>query len=128
MEILFLIGRVLFGGFFVLNAMNHFGKTGMLADYAASRGVKSPKFTVVFSGLFILLGGLGVILGVWVQWAILLLALFLIPVSFKMHNYWTDTDPLMKMANMVNFTKNMALLGAALTLLAIPEPWVFSLF
>jgi len=28
----------------------------------------------------------------------------------------------------VNFTKNVALLGAALTLLAIPQPWTVSLF
>ena len=33
-----------------------------------------------------------------------------------------------KMSERVNFTKNMALLGAALILLAVPQPWTVSLF
>jgi hypothetical protein len=44
-----------------------------------------------------------------------------------MHNYWADTDPQMRQANEIQFHKNLALLGAALMLLAIPEPWVLSL-
>ncbi|MBI5221628.1 MAG: hypothetical protein HY979_02390 [Candidatus Magasanikbacteria bacterium] len=44
-----------------------------------------------------------------------------------MHNFWKDTDQNMKMSNYVNFTKNMALLGAALMLLVISTPWAMSL-
>jgi hypothetical protein len=40
-----------------------------------------------------------------------------------MHNFWKDEDPQMKMADRINFMKNMALLGALLMLLAIPLPW-----
>jgi hypothetical protein len=32
-----------------------------------------------------------------------------------------------KMGDMVNFTKNVALLGSSLMFLAIPQPWPFSL-
>ena len=31
-----------------------------------------------------------------------------------------------KMGDMVNFTKNMALIGCALMFLAIPQPWPYS--
>lgn len=128
MEILFLVGRILFGGFFVMNGVNHLKKLGMLTGYAQSKSVPSAKFAVFFTGLLLLFGGLGVILGVWVEWAVLALVVFLVGVSFKMHNFWADQDPNMKMSNLVNFNKNMALLGAALVLLAIPAPWPYSVF
>ena len=36
---------------------------------------------------------------------------------FMMHAFWKVQDPMAKMSERVNFTKNMALLGAALILL-----------
>lgn len=127
MNELFLVGRVLFGGFFIYNAVQHFTKGVGLAGYAASKGVPWPKVAVIVSGLLLLAGGLGVLLGVYVDFAILALALFLIPVTFKMHNFWADTDPNVKMSNKVNFLKNLALLGGALALAGVAQPWAYSL-
>jgi uncharacterized membrane protein YphA (DoxX/SURF4 family) len=53
--------------------------------------------------------------------------LFLLPVSFTMHNFWAAQDPMQKMGDMLNFTKNMALIGCVLMFLAIPQPWPYSL-
>ncbi len=128
MAYLFLISRVLFGGYFLMNAFNHLTKSGMMAGYAASKGVPSPKLAVLGSGVLLLIGGAGILLGVYIPLAVLALVVFLIPVSFKMHAYWNDTDPNTKMGNRVNFMKNMALLGASLAFLFIPEPWIYSLF
>ena len=127
MEILFLIGRIIFGGFFLMNALNHFTKTAMLTGYAASKNVPSPRLAVLATGVLLTLGGLGMLLGTYVEWAVLALALFFISVNFKVHDYWRDTDPNTKMMNKINFNKNLALLGAALMVLAIPQPWPFSL-
>jgi putative oxidoreductase len=98
-----------------------------MAPYAASKGVPAPQLAVLGSGVLLALGGLSVLLGVRPKWGVLSLALFLIPVSFAMHNYWTDRDPQMRQNNQIQFSKNLALLGAALMLLAIPEPWALSL-
>lgn len=127
MEILFLIGRVLYGGFFVMQGLNHLMKGDMLAGYAQSKGVPSPKLAVYVSGLMILLGGLGVILGVYIPYSVTLIAIFLVVITFKMHTFWTVQDPMAKMGDMVNFYKNLALLGADLMLLMIAEPWPMSL-
>ncbi|SRR6266481_7726804 len=127
-EIFLLLGRILYGGFFVMSGVNHFKNLGMMSGYAGSKGVPSPKLAVGATGLLLLLGGLGILLGVYVQVAVFLLALFLIPTSFIMHAFWKDTDPNMMMANRVNFMKNIALLGAALMFLAIPGPWAYSAF
>lgn len=47
--------------------------------------------------------------------------------TFSMHNFWAVSDPQMKPADMINFLKNTALVRALLMLLAIPQPWPFSL-
>lgn len=127
MEILFLLARVLFGGYFFLNGVNHFLKSDMMTPYAASKGVPAPKLAVWGSGAMILLGGLGILTGVYVEWAVALLAVFLVVVTFKMHNFWTIEDPNAKMMDMVMFMKNIALLGGSLAFLFIPAPWTFSL-
>ena len=126
MDILFLIGRILFGGYFIMNGLNHLFKGSALAGYASSKGVSQPKLAVFATGLLILFGGIGILLGVYVEYAVLFLALFLIPVSFMMHAFWKISDPMAKMMDQINFMKNMALLGAALMTLAIPMPWLWS--
>lgn len=129
MPYIFLIGRLIYGGYFFYSAVSgHFMKRGMLSNYAGSKGVIAPKLAVLFSGLLIFFGGLGIILGVYTQWAILAIILFLLPVTFTMHSYWKDADPNAKTSNRNSFMKNMALLGAALMFLAIPTPWMYSAF
>ena len=52
--------------------------------------------------------------------------LFLLPVTLMMHNFWTIADPQMRVMEMRAFQVNMALIGSALTLLAVPQPWEWS--
>ena len=125
---LFVLGRILLGGYFIKNALNHFKNVGALSGYAQSKGVPMAKWSVLLTGLMLFLGGLGILLGVYIQYAVLLLAIFLIVTTFMMHKYWTVSEPMTKMGEEINFYKNLALLGAVLTLLAIPEPWVAALF
>ncbi len=128
MDILFLVGRIIFGGFFIFNGINHFQRLTMMSNYAKSKGVPLPSLAVALTGILLVLGGLSILLGAFPIVGIILLALFLIPTSFMMHNFWTITDPQMKMGEMINFMKNMALLGALFMFLAIPIPWTFGLW
>ena len=127
MEYLFVLGRVLLGGYFILSGINHFKNVQGLAGYARSKGVPMAKEGVLLSGLMMILGGLGVLLGVYIQVSILLLVLFLLVTSLKMHQYWKVTDGMARMGEEINFKKNLALLGALLMLLSLPLPWAFSL-
>lgn len=131
MDVLFLIGRVLFGGYFIMSGINHFVKYTMMSQYTGSKGVPAPGLAVGGSGLLILLGGLSVLLGFWPEIGLWLLVAFLVLVTPKMHNFWAVTDPNQKMVEMVNFTKNVALIGAALMMLKATETafglWPFSL-
>ena len=125
--LLFVLGRVLLGGYFIKNGYGHLSNVKGLAGYAASKGTPMPELAVIVTGVMLLLGGLGILLGVWVKLAVLLLAVFLIGVTFQMHRYWEVEDPMQKMGENVNFYKNLALLGAVLMLLGIPLPWVAAL-
>lgn len=128
MVYLFLLGRILLGGYFIMSGYNHFKNLGMLTGYTQSKGVPMPREAVLLTGLMMVLGGLGVLLGIYTEFSILLLVLFLLGTLIKMHRYWEVTDPMAKMGEMVNFHKNLGLLGALLMLLAIPLPWAMALF
>ena len=124
---LIVLGRVLLGGYFIMSGYNHFQHLQMLTGYAQSKGVPMPKESVILTGLMLVLGGLGILLGFYIGFSIFLLALFLFVTTFTMHQFWKITDQ-SRMGEQINFMKNMALLGALLMLLAIPLPWVMSLF
>src|SRR5580765_7717313 len=124
---LFLLGRILYGGFFVLGGINHFQHLGMMAGFTASKGVPAAKPGVIVSGLLILIGGLLVILGWHVRIGLVFIMAFLAPVTLLMHNYWIETDMMGRINQRVNFQKNVALFGAALMMLMIPRPWPLGL-
>ncbi|HEY8104972.1 MAG TPA: DoxX family membrane protein [Gemmatimonadales bacterium] len=127
MTYLFLAGRLLYGGFFLLSGVNHFRYVSMMAPYAASKGIPAARLGVLGSGTLLILGGLSILLGERPTVGVLLLTIFLVPTSFLMHNYWAVTDPSARQGEQVNFKKNIALLGAAWMLLLIPQPWPLSL-
>ncbi len=127
MEIVFIIGRLLFGGFFLMSGLNHLKNPGGMLGYAAAKGVPYPKLAVLGTGALLLAGGIGVIFGVYPTVSLLLILLFLLPTSFIMHAFWQETDKNLKMNEKINFLKNLALAGAALMLLSLPLPWIWSL-
>lgn len=127
MAIALLVGRIIVGFYFLMNAYNHIFKGSHMTGYAASKGVKSPKAAILVSGLLLLVGGLSVLLGVFVTWGAVALLLFLVPVSVKMHPYWKEADPMAKMSERIAFMKNLALIGFVLMMLSIPTPWAYAL-
>lgn len=126
MNILFLFGRIIFGGYFLMNAWNHFKNHVGLTGYAQSKGVPYPQAGVFVGGVLLLLGGLGILFGIVPEASLTLLIAFLVPVSFKMHAFWKETDPNARMMERVQFMKNMALVGACLMLYALPIPWMYN--
>ena len=116
--IILYLGRILFGGYFIFNGFNHFKMLEMMAGYAQSKGAPVPKISVACSGLLLLLGGASVLFDVFPVAGFIALILFLLPVTLIMHAFWKVQDPTAKMHEMVNFMKNVALLGAVLILLA----------
>jgi putative oxidoreductase len=127
MNIAFLIGRIIFSAFWLMSASDHFTKLDDMSQYAKAKGVPFPKVAVAGTGVLELLGGASMLLGVYPAVGIILLIVFMLGATFQMHTFWTVTDPQMKQADLIHFLKNMAITGALLMLLAMPQPWPFSL-
>jgi uncharacterized membrane protein YphA (DoxX/SURF4 family) len=123
----FIVGRVITGLFFLMNSFNHFKNLKMMAGYAKSKGLPAPEVAVGGTGVLLLLGGLSLLLGYHPTIGAVLLVIFLIGVSFGMHNFWAVQDPQAKMMERIQFLKNMALLGFVLMTLMISRPWPLSL-
>jgi len=114
-----LIGRIIFGGFFIMSGINHFTKLEAMTGYAKYKKLPAAKVGVLVSGLMLLLGGAYVLLGFYVDLGALLLAIFLVLAAVIFHNFWKETDATAKQSEMMNFMKDFALAGAALILFAV---------
>ena len=117
MDVVFLIGRVLFGALFVYSGISgHFAAGEITKAYARQAGAPAPEATVPLTGVVIIAGGLMVILGIWADLGALLIAGFLFLTSFIIHRFWRIADPQMRQMDQVHFSKDLALAGAALVM------------
>jgi putative oxidoreductase len=117
MDILFLIGRILFVIVFISSgATVHLLQRRQGIEYAKSYGVPMAEVGVPLTGLMAVIGGVFVALGLWGDLGALLIAAFLLLITPLMHAFWRETDPMQKQMQLVNFTKNTGLLGGALVL------------
>ncbi len=113
----FLLGRFVFGGFFLYNGINHFLQHRAMAQYVSAKNVPMPDVAVTASGVALTLGGASLVLGVKPTLGAAAVLGFLAGVSPIMHDFWKVEDPQKRQAEIVNFSKNMALLGASLALI-----------
>jgi|Tabmets5t2r1_1033131.scaffolds.fasta_scaffold01376_4 putative oxidoreductase len=117
MDILFLIGRILFVIVFISSgATVHLLQRKEGIQYAKSYGVPMAEVGVPLTGLMAVVGGVFVALGLWGDLGALLIAAFLLLITPLMHAFWRETDPMQRQMQLVNFTKNTGLLGGALVL------------
>ncbi len=123
MKIPFLLGRLIFGGFFINSGINHFVKRDSMAQYAGYKGVPVPERAVEASGAALILGGTSILLGIKPKLGTAALIGFLVGVSPVMHDFWNVEDAEKRQGEMINFMKNLALLGGALALMGVEEPW-----
>ena len=122
LDILFVVGRIFVGGFYITSSFNHFFKRKEMAEYAKFKSVPLPNLAVFLTGLLLLFGGASILFGIYPYIGVALISLFLIPVSLMMHNFWSVQKE-QKKIEIVNFMKNMALLGSTLMFLKIQMPW-----
>jgi putative oxidoreductase len=127
MKIPFLLGRMAFGGFFLYNGINHFRSLRSMSAYAGAKKVPLAGAAVAATGALLATGGASIVLGVKPKYGVLAILTFLGGVSPVMHDFWNEQDPGARNTNLIHFSKNMALAGAALALLGVEEPWPASI-
>ena len=119
MDAVLVIGRILFAFIFITSGIAHFAKLEMMTGYAKYKKLPAAKLGVLISGLFFLLGGIYIAIGLWVDLGALLIAITVILAAIIFHNYWKESDATAKMNEQIAFNKDLALGGAALILFAL---------
>ena len=107
-----LLGRLFFVLLFLISAPDYFSQAGI--GFAASQGVPLASLAVPLSGLLALAGSLSILLGYRARLGAWLIILFLVPVTLTMHNFWAVADPAIAHMQMINFMKNVEIIGGAL--------------
>lgn len=119
LNIAFVLGQVLFGGYFLFAGLSHFRNMSGMTAYASAKGIPVPKLAVVVTGVMLVVGGLGIIVNIYSAIALALIILFLLGVTFVMHNFWSMPDSDQKMVQKLFFARNIGLLGASLMLFVL---------
>jgi len=114
MDVIDLVGRILFALLFLDNGWAHLAKREQMVPFGRSIGAPMAHISVPFTGAMMVVGGVLIILGFWADLGALLLVIFLPAADYLGHPYWRDEDPMMRAAQKAQFWKNIALAGAAL--------------
>lgn len=117
MELIFLIGRILFAAIFIASGIAHFQNSKQMGEYATAKGAPGGEAGVQATGAIIMVGGILVLLGLWADVGALLIFLFLLPAAYFMHDFWKVEDPQEAQAQQAQFFKNVSLAGAALIII-----------
>jgi uncharacterized membrane protein YphA (DoxX/SURF4 family) len=122
---IFLVGRLLVGGVYLgagaANLIELEGKAG----YVASKGLPDPHLWVAVASVLLIIAGLSLAAGFRPRVGVGATALFLVPATIIMHNFWA-AEGLARISELHSFMGNVGLLGSALMFLAIPRPWPMS--
>ena len=118
-EEVFWLGRLLFSLVLIGSGIGHLAQTEGSTQYAAYKGVPNPKTMVQVTGVLMLLGGLAVVLGIFMDLAAVCIAILMVVFAVKMHTFWTETDPQTQNIERAQFMKNISIAGGALIIAAV---------
>ena len=116
MNYLILLGRLLFTLIFFTTIPSNFSKEKI--KNVAAAGLPMASFLVPASSAMAFMGAVSVLLGIYGRIGACLLIIFLLPVTFIQHKFWTIEDPVKRRMQYINFMKNIALVGGSLFIVA----------
>ena len=112
-DTLWLLGRLLLGGLFVVAGIRHFFIFGAVQQSIAARGVPFARLVLIAGSAFELLTGTLLIVDVAVAYAALGLAVFTIAASVMLLNFWAMEGSARESA--INaWQSNLAIVGGLL--------------
>ncbi|SEI80537.1 DoxX family protein [Frateuria terrea] len=122
---LLLLARILMMALFVLFGWSKLTDFSGTAAYMASQGLPLPTLVAAVVVLMEFFVGLALVLGFYTRPLALLLALYTLGTALIGHHFWTMAGA-DRMANAINFYKNLAIMGGLL-LLYVTGPGKYSL-
>jgi putative oxidoreductase len=119
-----LAGRILLALIFVASGFGKIADREGTEGYMASAGMVAVPVFLAGAIVFEIVGGLSVATGFKARWGAFALIVFLIPTTLIFHAFWRETEPGPSRVQMINFLKNVAIMGGMLTIVARGAgPW-----
>lgn len=118
-SILFLLGRLAIGAFFLWKAierMQHWNEAG---DALRRKGVPHVTYVLPVSMLIQVIGGLSIVLGLYARGGAILLLAFMVFHMYKLHAFWKLNHSTEHALEKLLFMKDLAIVGGLLLLLAV---------
>lgn len=113
------IGRLLLSFIFLMSAVgNKIPNFNDVAAYMSSEGVPASQIMLAGAIAFLILGAVSVMLGFKARIGASLLLIFLALATYYFHDFWTFVDPKEQEMQMIQFMKNLSLMGAMLFIIA----------
>lgn len=113
-----LVGRVMISMIFLMSGMGKVFQFEAQVGYATSQGVPMASVAIALSALIEIAAVVMIVVGYKARLGAAALFLWMIPVSFMMHAFWTIADPMSMQINMIMFMKNIAMMGAMLMIMS----------
>jgi len=116
-DILDLIGRVCIAFIFIYDAVDSIWYFKETKAKMASYGLTWQPDLLLIGGIFLLLsGGVLILIGYRSSFGAVLLLLYWVPVTFIVHSFWNDPEPVRRLQAIL-FMKNVAIIGGLLMVL-----------
>ena len=117
--LIFLLGRILLPMPLLSAGIPfHVMKSEMAEGYSGQMGFPFPAIAGWPTGIWMTVGSLSVILGVWGDVGALMIAAFVVPAAAWFHRFWQAPEE-QKMMQQGFFFRNAAILGCALIAFAV---------
>jgi putative oxidoreductase len=115
MSFLRFLARCLFADIFVVAGYDTLSNPGHRTEVVAKTlPLPQPHLMVRINGASMLAGGTALALGVKPRLAALGLAAALVPTTYSGHQFWNQNDPAARRMQLVQFNKNVSLIGGLL--------------
>ncbi len=112
------LGRIMIATIFLMSAVgNKIPNFNKVAGYMASEGVPIPQVMLVGAIVFLIAGSLSIIFGFRARIGAALLLVFLALATYFFHDFWTIENTQAKQDQIIQFMKNLALMGTMVFLM-----------
>lgn len=120
------IGRTMIAAIFLASAFgDKIPKFNDVVQGMTVEGIPQPKILLAGAIVFLVLGGVSIVLGYRARTGALLLLIFLAAATYYFHDFWkmAPDDPAQE-EQIIQFMKNVSLMGTMVFLIANgPGPW-----
>ena len=104
---------------FLMSAVgNKIPQFSSVTQYMASEGVPAPQVMLAGAIVFLIAGGLSILLGFYARVGAVLLFTFLVLATYFFHDFWTMEGEVVQ-GQMIHFMKNLSMMGTMLFIMAV---------